>query len=52
MEKNFCRGCGKRISGSPKFMNLINKEKIYEFEEGMYCEKCAKVKVDRRRREM
>jgi len=47
MPKVFCKGCGRRLNNLP-FMG----ERIVEFEEGFYCEKCAKERSEQMRRKM
>ena len=41
MAKVYCKGCGLGMNPMP-FVG----EKVYEFEDGTYCEKCAKIKVE------
>lgn len=48
-EKTFCQGCKQRIP-KPSLFLKITGTKIYEFEEGYYCENCAKVKVNKERK--
>ena len=48
MEKKFCVGCDRKLTEGA-FMG-IGGEKIHEFKDGFYCEKCAKIKVDNARR--
>jgi len=51
-EKIFCQGCKQRISKSGMAKKLLTKgsEDIFEFEDGFYCSKCAKIKVEKERR--
>ena len=44
MEKRFCVKCEKLLP-KPSLIN-IGKEKVFEFKDGYYCEKCARVKVE------
>jgi hypothetical protein len=44
MEKVFCFCCGRKLNNIP----LVG-ERIVEFSEGFYCEKCAKERVEKRR---
>lgn len=41
----FCKGCGKKINNIP-FIG----EPHYKFEDGTYCQQCAKVVVDKKRK--
>ena len=43
----YCTGCGQRINNIP-----IIGEKSFEFEDGTYCERCAKIKVDKNRKKL
>ncbi len=47
-EKKFCVGCERALS-PPIIMNW-GGEKMYEFKDGFYCEKCAKIRVDKVRK--
>lgn len=47
MEMKFCKGCGKQINTMP-----VIGEKYYKFEDGVYCENCAKIKVDKKRSDL
>ena len=47
MEKKFCQGCKKRL-----LMLGPLGDRTMEFEDGFYCEKCAKVKVEKNRRNL
>ncbi len=47
MESKFCNGCKKKINPMP-FIG----DKFHEFEEGTYCEKCAKIIVEKNRRSL
>jgi len=44
-EKQFCKGCGKAINTM-----IFIGEPFQEFEDGIYCQKCAKIRVKRARR--
>ena len=46
MDKLFCQKCKRRIT--KKFFGM--GENVIEFEDGYYCEKCAKEKVENSRR--
>lgn len=45
----YCYTCKRKLSTN-FLINLITKVKIYDFDEGSYCEKCAKLIVDIRRK--
>lgn len=45
MNDKFCKICKRRINTT-----FFIGEKFYEFEDGIYCEVCAKAIVDKRRR--
>lgn len=47
MEKIYCQGCGRRLQNIP-FIG----ERMVEFEEGFYCEKCAKDRAEKGRRKI
>ena len=47
MGKVYCKGCGISILSVP-FVG----DKYYEFEDGIYCEKCAKIRVDKNRKKL
>jgi len=49
-EKKFCKNCKKRLPERTLFSSLAGGEKVYEFEDGWYCENCALVKVKKARR--
>jgi hypothetical protein len=44
MEKIYCKGCGRRLNNIP-FIG----EPMVEFEEGFYCQKCAKERAENKR---
>ena len=53
----YCKGCGIKLpdnlgvlQGMSGFL-LGGQQKVYEFDDGKYCEKCAKMRVDKRRKE-
>jgi len=50
-EKVFCRGCKQRIVIPSATQKLLSKgsENPIEFEDGYYCPKCAKIKVEKER---
>lgn len=41
----YCSICGRFINSTP-----IIGEKYFRFKDGYYCQKCAKITVDKRRR--
>jgi len=43
----YCAGCGKRIIVVPFF-----GEKSYKFQDGVYCEACARLVVEKRRKKL
>jgi len=43
MEKIYCKGCGRRLMNTP-FLG----ERIVEYEDGWYCEKCSKIRQEKR----
>lgn len=45
IEKQFCKICKQRIVKPHMLDSFLKKPKIYEFEDGYYCEPCSKVKV-------
>jgi hypothetical protein len=45
--KLFCKGCGRRLINIP----LVG-ERIVEFEDGFYCEKCSRERVESKRRKI
>jgi len=47
--KEYCKKCGQVIKVS-SFGNLFGEQKSVEFEEGHYCIKCAKIKIEQSRR--
>lgn len=53
---DFCKGCGIKLPNPSLFSGFASAfgqgEKVYEFEEGKYCEKCAKLRVDKKRKEI
>lgn len=44
-EKKYCKKCGIAL------VDTIFKKEYYSFEDGDYCPKCAKIKVERARGE-
>ena len=47
MEKTFCKRCGRKLSiGIMGF----GGEPIIEFEDGFYCQKCARERADGKRK--
>jgi len=50
---NFCKGCGIALkSPNPLSLIFVKGEKIYQFDDGYYCEHCAKLRIDKRRRKL
>jgi len=47
-DKTFCKGCGKRLNILPFGMG----DRVYEFDDGYYCEACSKLRTDRRRKQI
>ena len=47
-EPIFCQNCKIRLSEG--LILGLGKSKFYEFSDGNYCEKCAKIKVERSRK--
>ncbi len=43
METEYCKGCGQKLPN--KILGMITGQKAYAFEDGFYCEKCAKLKL-------
>ena len=50
MEAEYCKGCGQKLPN--KILGMITGQKAYAFEDGFYCEKCAKIKIERDREEL
>lgn len=46
-EKGFCKGCGKAMANIP-FIG----EPTHTLEDGTYCQTCAKIKVDKKRKNL
>jgi hypothetical protein len=44
----FCKNCGIKID--KPLLGFFGGMKYYQFEDGIYCEKCAKIKVDNARK--
>ena len=53
-KKNFCKGCGKKLPTASMFSGFASAfgqgEPVHEFADGFYCDKCAKTRVDKRRK--
>ena len=54
---DFCKGCGIKLPNQNGLVGITNSilgtgGKVYEFEDGKYCEKCAKAKVDNKRKKL
>jgi len=47
-DKVFCKGCGKKLNVLPFGMG----DRYQEFEDGFYCETCAKLRINKRRKEI
>ena len=47
-EKIYCANCG--IILQQGIMAIITQQKTYEFVDGIYCEKCAKKRVESKRK--
>lgn len=56
MENEYCAKCGIKLPKKPQGLGALgrmvmgNKNPTYEFKDGTYCEKCAKIEVERRRK--
>lgn len=54
---DFCKGCGIKLpdagflEGVGGFL-VGGQQKIHEFEEGKYCDKCAKIRVEKHRKKL
>tara|TARA_Y100000310_G_scaffold245823_1_gene250842 strand:+ start:413 stop:565 length:153 start_codon:yes stop_codon:yes gene_type:complete len=50
MDEDFCKGCEKLL---PKgVLAKFGGEKVYTLKDGIYCERCAKIKVERNRKNL
>ena len=49
-EKKFCHVCKQLIQEESIVSTLFGGKKVFEFEDGYYCEKCATVKVNKERK--
>ncbi len=47
MNEVYCKGCTKKINTIP-FLG----EPFHKFEDGTYCQQCAKVVIDKRRKNL
>lgn len=47
MKEVFCTVCGRKINTLP-FIG----ERYHQFKDGYYCDKCAKIKVEKNRRKI
>ena len=47
MDEIFCKGCGKKLN-TMKFIG----DKFFQLQDGFYCEVCAKVVVEQRRKKL
>ena len=57
MTDEFCKGCGIKLQtggGVAAVSGLLfgGGPKNYEFEEGSYCQKCAKIRVEKGRKKL
>ena len=49
-EETYCSGCGVLIKKRNVLDGFFNTgEKSYKFNDGSYCEKCARIRVTKRR---
>jgi len=46
--KRYCQNC--KIALREKALGLFTQDEIWEFEDGFYCDKCAKVKMEKARK--
>lgn len=44
----FCAKCGQKLPEG--IVNFMSQKKTHEFEDGSYCETCAKIKVEEARK--
>jgi hypothetical protein len=49
IENKYCKLCNQKLSKNI-IINMMTGIKIHEFEDGTYCDKCAKLVVDSKRR--
>lgn len=56
MTTKFCKNCGIRLPGDVGAIGKLGTflvggggQKVYQFDDGDYCEKCAKIRVDKKR---
>ena len=49
MKPRFCIICKQRVEGN-LIMRLITRAKVWELKDGTYCDTCAKIVVDKRRK--
>jgi len=47
-KKVYCNGCGILLTIKKSFFDFSRNESFIEFEDGYYCMKCAKIRVDDR----
>lgn len=52
MEDKFCKGCGKKLNIVSGILGLMVKKNYYELDDGIYCETCVKIKVEKRRKKL
>ena len=46
-QERYCKLCKMKLPSG--ILSIISKQKVYSFEDGDYCEKCAKIIIDERR---
>lgn len=47
VEKIFCKNCGQKIHQSK--IGFLTGDRYHEFQDGFYCEACAKQRVEKAR---
>ncbi len=47
MAAKFCKRCGQKLPSD--MISFFSVNKSYEFEDGDYCERCAKQRVEEKR---
>ena len=52
MENKFCKGCGQKLNITSGILGMITKKDYHELEDGFYCDKCASIKVGKKRRKI
>lgn len=51
-ESKFCKGCGNKLNILTGILGAMTKKNYFEFDDGFYCEKCAKIRVAKRRKKL